>query len=346
MKPLELVHVPTVFTDLSAKRVLTMEFVHGVKVNAPALLDRADVDRLLLTQVFVRALIKQVFIDGFFHGDPHPGNIYYTPETGELTFLDLGLVGRLDQMKRLDLIDLLVSFQERDDGSLASLALRLTTKTRPVNVNRFRDDVTEMLNQHVRYAACPTFDAMIAEFFALLQRYGLRLDSQFTLAIKAILQGQAVVTALGGSFDFVDFAVKEVKSLALAEYTTEKVLDALKLQVTHISKDLVRRVPELPDATLSWLNQYMQGKLVVHVDTKDLTQHVDSLGSMLSRLTAGLVITGMIIGTAIVTTQIWQVNADQKVLPYLAMLVFVGLLFIGWGLVWRMLHPPRRPYVE
>jgi ubiquinone biosynthesis protein len=346
MKTLEFVHVPTIFTELSTKRVLTMQLVHGVKVNAPGLLNRPDVDRLLLTQVFSRALIKQVFIDGFFHGDPHPGNIYYNPETGDLTFLDLGLVGRLDQIKRLDLIDLLVSFQEHDDASLASLALRLTKKTRPVNAGGFRDDMAEMLNQHVRYAARPTFDAMIGEFFALLQRYGLRLDSQFTLAIKAVMQGQAVVTALGAHVDFVPFAVKEVKSLALAEYTSEKVIDALKLQATHIGKDLVRRVPELPDATLSWLNQYMQGKFVVHVDTKDLTQHVDNLGSMVSSLTAGLVITGMIIGTAIVTTQIWQVSPDQKVLPYLAMLLFVGLLFIGWRLVWRMLHPPRRPYVE
>src|SRR4029453_4965652 len=110
--------VPTVFTDLSAKRVLTMEFVQGVKVNAPSLLDHPDVDRLLLTQVFIRALIKQIFIDGFFHGDPHPGNIYYTPETGEVTFLDLGLVGRLDQMKRLDLIDLPGLFAESGDGCL------------------------------------------------------------------------------------------------------------------------------------------------------------------------------------------------------------------------------------
>jgi ubiquinone biosynthesis protein len=343
---LPLVHVPTVYPDLSATRVLTMEFINGVKVTTPGALDRPGVDRLLLAQAFVRSLIKQICIDGFFHGDPHPGNIVLDRETGALTYLDLGLVGSLDETRRLDLMDLLVSFQRSDAASLANLALRLTKKTHPVNVQQFRDDVNEMVNQHVRYAVAPKFDAMVSALFALLQQYGLRLDRQFTLAIKAILQSQAAATALGGEVDFVPFAVEEVKSLALAEITTEKVLATLEQQVTLVGKDLLRRVPDLPEATASWLDQYLQGKLIVHVDTQDLTEHIDGVGATFTKLTAGLIVTGMIIGTAIVTTQLWQLSGDQKVLPYLAMLMFVVLLLVGSWLSWRMLHPPRRPYGE
>jgi ubiquinone biosynthesis protein len=101
LESLPLVHVPTVYPDLSGTRVLTMEFVNGVKVDGPGALDRPDIDRLELTQAFMRALIKQIFIDGFFHGDPHPGNILLDPDTGALTYIDFGLVGRLDQTKRL-----------------------------------------------------------------------------------------------------------------------------------------------------------------------------------------------------------------------------------------------------
>jgi ubiquinone biosynthesis protein len=343
---LPLVHVPTMYPELSGTRVLTMEFVNGVKVNRPGALDRSDADRLESTQAFMRALIKQIFIDGFFHGDPHPGNILLNRDTGALTYIDFGLVGRLDATRRMDLTDLLFSFQQNDAVSLASLALRVSRKTRPVHVNQFRDEMSEMLNQYVRYAPHPQFDTMISEFFALLQRNGLRLDRQFMLAIKAVVQSEAVISALGGHLDLVPFAMKEIKSLAVAEITADKVIDTLTQQVTQVGKELVRRVPDLQDATISWLNQYMQGKLVVHVDTQDLTEHVDALGTTFSKLTAGLIMTGMIIGTAIVTTQLWAFRSDNTILPGLALVVFVVLLGVGARLMWGVLHPPRRPYVD
>jgi ubiquinone biosynthesis protein len=346
MKPLPLVHVPGVYPELSASRVLTMEFVNGLQVNKAGALDRPGVDRVLLTEVFLRALVKQIFIDGFFHGDLHPGNVFLDLHTGGLTYIDLGLVGRLDQTRRLDLLDLLFSFQENDAASLANLALRLTKKTRPVDVNQLREDVSEMLNQYVRYATRPKFDTMISEFFALLQRYGLRLDRQFMLAIKAVVQSEAVVGALGGQVAVVPFAIQEVTALGLAELTQEKLVETVEQQATQIAKEVLRRVPNLQDATISWIDQYMQGKVVVQVDTADLTEHIDDLGTTFTKLTAGLIVTGMIVGTAIVTTQIWQTGGEQKVLPYIAMVVFVALLVVGARLAWRMLHPPRRRYVE
>jgi ubiquinone biosynthesis protein len=346
LQTLPLVHVPIVYPELSGTRVLTMEFVDGVKVDRPGALDRPEIDRLELTQAFMRALIKQIFIDGFFHGDPHPGNILLNRESGALTYIDFGLVGRLDQTKRMDLTDLLFSFQQTDAVSLASLALRVSRKTRPVNVNQFRDEMSEMLNQYVRYAPHPRFDTMISEFFALLQRHGLRLDRQFMLAIKAVVQSEAVIGALGGHLDLVPFAMKEIKSLAVAEITADKVIDTLTQQVTQVGKELVRRVPDLQDATISWLNQYLQGKVVVHVDTQDLTEHVDALGTTFSKLTAGLIMMGMIIGTAIVTTQLWQFRGEDTILPGLALIVFVVLLVVGARIMWGVLHPPRRPYLE
>jgi ubiquinone biosynthesis protein len=323
-----------------------MEFVNGVQVNKPGALDRTNLDRVLLTQAFLRALIKQIFIDGFFHGDLHPGNIFLDPETGTLTLIDLGLVGTLDQTRRLDLLDLLFSFNENDAAGLANVALRVTRKTRPVDVKQFREDVGEMLNQYVRYADHPKFDTMVSELISLLQRHGLRLDRQFMLAIKAVVQAEAVIATLGGHVDLVPFAMQEIKALELAEITQEKVLDTITQQVTQVGKELLRRVPNLQDATVSWIDQYMNGKVVVHVDTQDLTDHIDELGTTFSKLTAGLIVTGMIVGTAIVTTQIWQSSGEQKVLPYIAMVVFVSLLLIGGRLVWRMLHPSRRPYLE
>ena len=85
---------------------------------------------------------------------------------------------------------------------------------------------------------------------------------------------------------------------------------------------------------------------MVHVDTQELTEHIDELGMSFSRLAAALVITGMIVGSALVTSQLWQSDTAERVLPDLALGVFVVLLIGGARLIWGLLHPPRRPYVE
>ena len=120
---MEGIHVPRVYLDLSTGRVITMEFVRGVKATNLVALDEAGVDRDLVARRFLRAMIKQVLVDGFFHGDPHPGNIVIDPETGTLTFLDLGLVGELDSGRRLQLLGLMWSLRERDPDGLATSVL-------------------------------------------------------------------------------------------------------------------------------------------------------------------------------------------------------------------------------
>ena len=89
------VHVPAIYPELSTARVMTQEFIRGVKITNVEALEAAGVDRTLLATVFMRAIVKQVLYDGFFHGDPHPGNVLVDTETSQVIFLDLGMVGTL-----------------------------------------------------------------------------------------------------------------------------------------------------------------------------------------------------------------------------------------------------------
>ena len=129
------VGVPNVFGGLSGERVLTMEFVKGIKISDVAKLEAAGLDRQALGVAFIRALIKQVLIDGFFHGDPHPGNLFVVPGTGKVVFIDCGLVGELDMQQRTDLLDLIYSLKTNDFESVATVIIRLS-KRRPPSTRR------------------------------------------------------------------------------------------------------------------------------------------------------------------------------------------------------------------
>lgn len=339
MKSVEGVAACGVYPALSSTRVLTMQFVRGVKITNLQALDQAGLDRLDLGQRFMRAFLKQVMVDGFFHGDPHPGNILVDPQSGTLTFIDLGLVGVLDGAKRLDLIDLVISLAQKDAASIADVFLRLSKKLRPVDLQQYRADMENLIQQYVVYASGASLSEVVSRVFSLLQKHGLRLDRQLTLGLKAIAQCEETMVALGAEFDVIEFASEQLAGFAAEAFTPDKISELLKQQLTVAAKQLVRRVPNLSDATNMWLDQYMSGRFTVSVDTSDLGKHVDSFGGAVRRLTAGLVITGMIIGTAIVASQILAFqSADAFWVVVLAIIVFVIMIALGITMIWNTLR--------
>lgn len=328
MTDLPLVRVPAVHRALSGTKVLTMGFVDGVPANRWRGADTAHAESQALTEAFVRAFVKQVFVDGFFHADPHPGNIFVDAD-GELVLLDLGLVGRLNPPRRFDLIELMMALQSGDSAALTDVALRVTQAAGEVDRVALRADLSEMIEQHVRYASEPTFESMTGALVPVLQAHGLSLAAPLTLALKAVAQAQEVVQLLGGRLDFVAFIVTEVKGLLLAEYRPEDVLDGIRREATRAGTQLVRAVTQDgEDVPLGWLGK---GRFTVQVDTQDLNRQVESLNHTVGKFTAGLVLIGMIVGVALLVMQIPQL-----------MILFVALLVFSTRLVYGLLRPKKK----
>ena len=129
--------------------MLTEEFVTGIKISDVAALEAAGLDRTALGRTFVRALIKQVLVDGFFHGDPHPGNVLVDPATGRIIFIDLGMVGLLTSQQRLDLLDLIFSLTARDFEGVATTLIGLSKKTKAFDEPTFRRAIDQVLRRYL-----------------------------------------------------------------------------------------------------------------------------------------------------------------------------------------------------
>jgi ubiquinone biosynthesis protein len=146
------VHVPHVYQQYSTSRVLTMEFAEGVKLTHTMALEGTGIDRTRLGEIFMRAMLKQVLLDGFFHGDPHPGNVLFDPDSSQLIFLDMGMMGSLDGEQRLAIADVIWSLKERDSSNLTAILLQMSTAYKEVDAAALRRDVDHMLNRHLVYA--------------------------------------------------------------------------------------------------------------------------------------------------------------------------------------------------
>ncbi len=327
---MEGIHVPRVYLDLSTGRVITMEFVRGVKATNLVALDEAGVDRDLVARRFLRAMIKQVLVDGFFHGDPHPGNIVIDPETGTLTFLDLGLVGELDSGRRLQLLGLMWSLRERDPDGLATSVLAICERSGAFDEAAYRSDMRRLFYQYWIYGS-GDFSRLMSAMFGVLSKRGLRLDQALTLAVKALVQAEELVRTLSPSLPLVDTGYEEARELIEAQITLDRVLQMAKAEATATAMEFGRRLPSLREATFSWLDQYQKGRFVVTLDTSDLQKGLTSVGSVSRNLTIGLIMAGQLIAIALVLAVLIVSESLSSEIVTLVTLAFMG--FLGFSLV-------------
>jgi ubiquinone biosynthesis protein len=320
------IHVPAVYPELSTARVMTQEFIRGVKITNVEALDAAGVDRTLLATVFMRAIVKQVLYDGFFHGDPHPGNVLVDPDTQQIIFLDLGMMGTLTSDKRMAIADLLWALSSGDRREIAKTVLGLTVSSKPVDEAAFIGEVDRLLTRYTTFSdrGMSISGAMTALLDAMGSS-GARMDPQFTLALKAMIQAEETVRTLDPSLPLVDTAFAATKELLVDTFEPEKVIGALRLQMLRSAKEAIRNIPSIEEIFASWLNQLRKGRLTVYVDTSEVSKQINELDDTLTlnirRLSLALLLVGLLIGASIAS------NTPADLLPNLAEWAYFIFIF-------------------
>ena len=302
MKELPGVGVPELFRELSSKRVLTQSFIAGVKISDLEAIDAAGIDRSVLGTNALRAAIKMLLVDGFFHADPHPGNLYVDLTNGKVTFLDCGMVGELTVMQRINLVALLWTVVNGDMTAMASQLRSLSEPFRPVDEANF---VRTFERRMARYGkgSGADFDDVFNAGMAVLRDAGLRLDPHLTLAMKAMMQASAFFTPLapqGQSFS--DAALNLALEQAQAPSTEAMVKDLATKEAKQAAVRAAHAAPDYIKSLIGWNEQFKKGKLTVHVDTSQLNEQMEQVRSITSMVVVALLVSGAIIGTAIGAT--------------------------------------------
>lgn len=339
MAELSHVRVPTIYPAYSSRRVLTMDFVKGVKITEVSKLDAAGVNRTELAHTFLKAILKQVLVDGFFHGDPHPGNVLVDTDTSDIIFIDTGMMGNLTSQQRLDFIDMLWSIHQQDAYGLARVAIKLSTPLRAVDEAALRRDVERMIQRYFVFgdAASVGLSKAMQETLNVAYRHGLRMNNELTIAIKAMIQAEEIIRALDNSLSIVQESFDLVKELMVEQVTVDNVVDLAMDQVKRLSREALSEVPTLADATIKWIQQYQKGRfaLDVNVDTAKIDEQIGKLNMSISRMTTTLLMAGLIVGSAIATTV--EHPDEWAGLSVVAFFVFMGSAIMGAYLALRMI---------
>jgi ubiquinone biosynthesis protein len=351
LEPIGGLHVPSVEPALSSDRVLTLEFIDGVKPTDTDAIDAAGLDRTELVERMVRGAIKMVLIDGFFHGDPHPGNVAVELGTGRLTLMDTGMVGELALRKRISLISLLLVSRNRDVAGLATTLRSLSTP--------FRDPDERAYRQRFERQLGPLMDPppgqpvqmqkVIQQGMDVLRDSGYRLDAQLTLAIKAMAQAEAITAALtpeARGSDFATMGVDALADLVPGAVNEDAILAAARKQAMSIAGEVAQRVPSVQDAAFMWIDQFQKGHFQVKVDLTDLDRPVEQIGRASRMIAVAVVLTGTMIASALAAGVTTSKSGLLKNLAHTALVLYtvsvVVAIVLLVVLIWSLVRRPRR----
>jgi predicted unusual protein kinase regulating ubiquinone biosynthesis (AarF/ABC1/UbiB family) len=332
--------VPRPVDDYTSPRVITMEFIKGRKITALNPVVRQEMHGEELARDLFRAYLHQIIIDGFFHADPHPGNVFLTDD-GRIALLDLGMVSRLTPGRQDQLLKMLLAVSEGNGDRAAALAVQIGDARPDFDEPGMRADVMELV---ANYRDAPLAELQVGrvmlEITRSAGRRGIRLPSELTLLGKTLLNLDEVGRTLAPSFD-VNRALND-EAVSLMQQRMRQGMSSSNLFTTALeAKEFLE---QLPGRVNKLLDAVANNELKVNVEVIDEGAVINGLQKVANRITLGLLLASLIVGAAM----LMRIETSFRILGYpgLAMLFFLiaagGALWLAFGIVTSDKAPQRK----
>ncbi|HSB85074.1 MAG TPA: AarF/UbiB family protein [Ilumatobacteraceae bacterium] len=333
------IFVPQPIDDYSTSLVLTMEFVAGRNIGSLGPLAQQEIDGQVLAEQLFRSYLDQVLVDGFFHADPHPGNILLTDD-GRLALIDLGMVAHIGGHQQDMLIRLLLALSRGQGGEVAEVMAELGDKRDGWDRQRFDRAICELVEQH-RGVSVGQIESgrVLADIARIAVDCGLQPPAELTMLSKALLNLDQIVAKLDPDFE-PDAAIQEHAGKLMRSKIVESASPSNLLTTAMDVREFVERLPRRVNKVMDALAEG-ELRLDIHgIDEKELMRGVQKLAN---RLTTGLVIAALIVGAAMLT----RIETKTRLFGYpaLAIVCFLLAAFAGlWLILSSVLHdlPQRR----
>ncbi|MCF8053357.1 MAG: hypothetical protein K9L59_19145 [Desulfobacterales bacterium] len=321
--------VPTPIEDFTTARVLTMEYIHGKKITELSPLTRLDFKGADLAEELFHAYLKQILVDGFFHADPHPGNVFLTDDH-RIALLDLGMVGHITTQLQENLLQLLLAVSDGRGDDAATIAIKISELKEDFSETTFRRRVADLVSEHQGSKMDQIqVGRVVLEITQISADNGLRVPPELTLLSKTLLNLDLVGQTLDPQFD-PNASIRRNTEKILRQRLWKALSSSNLLGVLFEMKDLVLRLP-------GRLNQILDGvahnKLKVKLETIDKDVFIEGLQKIANRITLGLVLAALIVSAAL----LMRVETSFRIFGYpgFAILCFLG---VGGGGLFLIIH--------
>lgn len=295
LRDYELIVVPKPVEDYTTSRVLTMDFISGKKVTSIGPLARLEVDGAVLAEELFKAYLKQILIDGFYHADPHPGNVFLTDD-GRIALVDLGMVARVSESMQRNLLRLLLAVSEGRSEEAVEYAIEIGEKTEFFNQKKFSRRIHELV---VRYRSATITEIQVGrvvlEVFTFAADSGIRFPAELAMLGKSLLNLDNIGRTLDPGFN-PNEAIRRYAGELFRKKIRASISSASAYEVLMDSKEFVQQFPKRLNKIMGSL---ADNEFVINMNAIDEKYLMTGLQKIANRLTLGLLLAATIVGAAL-----------------------------------------------
>ncbi|MDR3088604.1 MAG: AarF/ABC1/UbiB kinase family protein [Desulfobulbaceae bacterium] len=290
------VRVPTVYPELCGERILVMEHVSGIKAGDIAALRGSGYDLSLIAERGAKLVMEQIFVHGFFHADPHPGNIFILPDN-VVCFVDFGQMGRLSRQERENITNLIVHVVSGNEREIVTGVLRVTNQLGEVNREALGRDLTGLIDRYLyRPLAGMKAGKIFQELIGLIARHRLSFKPEFYLMMKALSTVEGVGLMLDPNLQLIRQAKPFMRRISINRFAPNRLAE----DMTYIGLAYARFFRELPEEARLILRQIRTGTMRIEFEHKGMLQLAPDLHRIANRIAFAIVLAALIVGSSLI----------------------------------------------
>lgn len=329
------VRIPKVFWEYTRSKVITTEEIKGIRLNDYLNQPHSNEEKRTVALNGANAILQQIFVDGFFHADPHPGNIFILPDN-TVAFVDFGIVGRLDEDSRDAIVSLLIAVSMKNARGIIKALESLGAFTEDVPIRSFKHDINDFME---RYYDIPLkqieISTVLQQAIDSMLRYKLKIPPQFHVLFKAITTIDGVARQLDPEFNTISHTRPFVEKLVRERHDPSRMLKDVALY----SSELLDIIKIIPKDTYEILKKIKTGRLKIEFEHQGLSKFISEMDKSSNRVSFSLVISALIIGSSLII----MANKGPLVygFPVLGIMGFIFAGILGLGLAIAILRSGR-----
>ncbi|MFH2047614.1 MAG: lipopolysaccharide core heptose(II) kinase RfaY [Pseudomonadota bacterium] len=325
-------YIPQVFRDYTTSRILTMEYIDGIKISDVKKIEEAGLDKKAITEKGADIYLQQIFDHGFFHADPHPGNIFVLPEN-VICLIDFGMTGFVDTKTRQNFIELVESVVSRNEAKATRLMLKITAWDYQPDMRTLERDVSEFMGEHLYK---PLKDIKIGKLLQSLleaiSRHRLRILPNIFLMMKALSTIESIGVSLNPDFDMIEHVAPFVKRSRLKMFSPKKITS----EAIDIASESVEFIRQFPKDLLEITKLLKSQKLVVKFEHEGLKPMLSTHNRISNRISFAIIIAALIIGSALILSS--SIPPLYYGVSLLGIIGFITAAVMGFWLLISMLR--------
>lgn len=319
--------IPSIHWEYTTKRILTMDYISGTRLRDYAK-NASEAEKKLVAKQFVECMFQQIFIDGFFHGDPHPGNLFVLPDK-RMALIDFGMIGRLSPSMKNDLASVIIALKNRDINEVIFLFLKLGQSSEPIDNDQIYADIEVLIEMNMDIPLQQISLAnLINNLMEISFKYRVRMPADLTILAKTLLTMEGILSHLDKDLSIIDMAHPFGEKLIRERLKPSKIMKETRNKLREIQTFLTQLMKSGSSIT-------KDGKIHVEIsvpEVKNLSKKLDRVTNQLSfsiiLLAFSIMMVGLVVGASIsnVKTFLWNFPVVE-VGGVVATLMFLWLLF-------------------